>query len=1011
MSGTTTTSSMSPYFANTLRKCSPFKVHRTVPRTAKPCLRRVWMTQMATKPLAPVTRTLLPGFTEGIIWWMAEIRRIEVQNGCEDTEDTSLESCDSVVSWINEVLDADTTNALDDSGKPASLTELDKRITSLVGTLEIASEDTSSQVERLIDDISRGASRLTYDLHFMREGALTLQSVLHDVESTSRASLSTDTNAALERLHFLDTVKRNMEAAREVLREAESWGTLESDVTSLLGEKNYEKAAERLGEASKSMAVFEGTPEYESRRTMMVSLQNQLEAALSSALVAAVQSQDVAVCRSYFTIFSNIQRETEFRNYYYGSRRASLTEAWANAKLSDCSPASASSDGQSFATFLSAFYASCLTVLQNERVSIPSIFPDPQPTMSSLITTTLNALQPTFSERLSSFVSYHGAAALPPLIAVYRVTEEFAIAVQKLFEKLGYSPVFAPAAPSDSTPQRTLHRRRSSRSSMSMARRPVHRASISGSDAIALALPNSEWEQALFEPFVDFQTEYGALEQRFLESTLGVILASPTVRGNTGSDRARSLRERAVDVFSAAEDALGRCTSFTHGYGASGLVHAVDRFVASFVNTVRQDVTGDTKQAGPGTAGMPGAPGAAELSDLDYKAEDWAEIQALLHLLEAVRALSDRTATFENALRTALVQVAVSIRGIRASPGIPHLSGTPRGALMLLVQSTLNSVELQDLLGKVEPEAAPGTALDSRRSPHVPTPPASSPPPPLLPDARTSISLLARTCQTALQTTLLAPLRAHLASYPQLQLWSESDAAQEAKRSGGATSEVQVPTFSRSPSTPMQRVAEGLLNLPRLFEVYAADDALAVELASLPFVSRELLESFAAPPPPPDLLASASSSSSSGGMPHTRRSPSLSLRGPPVQPASLADADMQLAPEAVASVWLSALGRALLAHLTRDVLPRIRALGAGGAAQLAADLGYLGNVARALGVEWAPLEQWRRWVEAEDADGKTKLSEVGRGEGEGKAKEGSTEQEEGDDQVLRTVAKLRGWAS
>ena len=193
----------------------------------------------------------------------------------------SLESHEDVVAWINDALDPDQLG----EGAPMELTELDHRVSNLVGALEIASEDTSANVERLIDDISRSATRLTYDLHFMRDGALSLQAILQNVESKSQASVAAETNAALERLHFLDTVKRNMEAAREVLREAESWGTLESDVTSLLGEKNYEKAAERLSEANNSMAVFENTPEYESRRALMVSLQNQLEAALSSALV------------------------------------------------------------------------------------------------------------------------------------------------------------------------------------------------------------------------------------------------------------------------------------------------------------------------------------------------------------------------------------------------------------------------------------------------------------------------------------------------------------------------------------------------------------------------------------------------------------------------------------------------------------------------------------------------------------------------------------------------------
>ena len=39
----------------------------------------------------------------------------------------------------------------------------------------------------------------------------------------------------------------------------------------------------------------------------------------------------------------------------------------------------------------------------------------------------------------------------------------------------------------------------------------------------------------------------------------------------------------------------------------------------------------------------------------------------------------------------------------------------------------------------------------------------------------------------------------------------------------------------------MQRVAEGLLNLPRLFEVYADDDALAFSLETLPFLDADML--------------------------------------------------------------------------------------------------------------------------------------------------------------------------
>ncbi|KAH9830159.1 Golgi complex component 7-domain-containing protein [Rhodofomes roseus] len=941
----------------------------------------------------------------------------------------SLESQEDVVAWINSALEPD--EALVDES-PMELTELDRRVSSLVGALEIASEDTSATVERLIDDISRSATRLTYDLHFMRDGALSLQSILQNVETKSKASVAAETNVALERLHFLDTVKRNMEAAREVLREAESWGTLESDVTSLLGEKNYEKAAERLSEASKSMAVFENTPEYESRRTLMISLQNQLEASLSSALVAAVSSQDVAVCRNYFGIFSNIQREAEFRNYYYGSRRASLLEMWQSATLRDCegSP-DVGLAAQTFAAFLPTFYASFSTILQTERTSIPAIFPDPQQTLSTLISSTLSALQPTFSQHLADVTSFHGPNALRELIAAYRATEEFALTIEKILEKLGFSSLVTSAANTTTDGPRDHARRRSiSRMSLSMSRRmPPHRSSESS--ATFPTLPVLDWDTDLFGPFIDFQADYASLERRLLDDGLASALQS-TPRPTSGADYARVLRERAVDVFGAAEEAVTRCNAFTHGYGAAGLVRSVDHLVSAFAYASRSEIA-SRKSATTNSAGAETPGSETDLADLDYTAEDWAEIQALLHLLEAVRALLDRMVSFEGKLRGSLIQMSMYLRAARQDIGVfgSHDTGTTRGALHVLMQSTLNSAELHAIFESVDPEPSVPTqpapsvppSPDSRRmsfmgsGPLSPLMGLSAPSQPILTEARSAISAFAHACQVALQDTILGPLYAHLSAYPTLSLWATPDPSSKAAGATGATSAVHVPTFSLSPSTTMSRVAEGLLSLPRLFEVYADDDALAVSLHTLPFLSqrflRALAESVQSPPAGPPELRSRRTASMA-------LLPGQQIQAPP-QPQDIQD--MHFSPEGVTAAWLASLTRTLLARLTRDVLPQIPRLTLAGAAQLSADLGWLANIVEALNADWAPLRRWRKWIDVTDADGKKKIVEGatswdGSADGE-KDDDGDGEDneddltEEGDSeaQVVRTVTKLRGWTT
>ncbi|KAI0341543.1 hypothetical protein BDW22DRAFT_1359147 [Trametopsis cervina] len=910
---------------------------------------------------------------------------------------SSLSEHEDVVSWINEVLaiDAPATNGNTPFESAAGLNELDKRVTHLVGTLELASEDTSLQVERLIDDISRGASRLTYDLHFMRDGALSLQALLHDVSLKSKASAAPDTSAALARLHVLDTVKRNMEAAREVLREAESWSTLESDVTSLLGEQNYERAAERLSEASKSMVVFQNTPEFESRRTLMVSLQNQLEASLSSALVAAVHSQDVVVCKNYFSIFSNIQRESEFRNYYYGSRKAHLVEMWQDARLRDCdSGAEAGAGAQTFAQFLPQFYSTFLTMLSTERTSISAIFPDPMPTLSTLITTTLSSLQPSFSERLAAVGSHHGPKALPQLIATYQATQEFAVAADKILEKISYSlPPLTPSEPDGN--EKRLRRRSSARMSVSRRIGP-HRASISGNPLTgANGTAALSWDADLFEPFVDFQTDYGLWEQRFLSDALRTIFGEDT-SAKTNTDRARLLRERSVDVFGAADDALTRCQAFTHGYGAAGLVHALEHLFKTFIERSKAEVA-SSHQAGPASLAS------ADLSDLDYTADDWAAIQALLHTLEAARALHDRLGSFEGRLRAALASISHTFRLGRADPAGFVVGGTTRGAVQVLAQSQLNNMELHDLLERVDPESGRGDQqLFLTPTPPVPEPkrtpsgylfPAIAPVL-VLTESREALSGFARHCQVALQDVILSPLRARLVGYPSMPVWSaqpETKTKRGAGAGGAATSAVLVPTFSLSPTETMQRVAEGLLNLPRLFEVYADDDGLAFSLETLPFVRADMLRALAEPA----AVEGAVSPGQAGGHTHGRRTASLSMKTPPVlSPAPLQAA--ALAPEAVSAAWLSSLGLSLLAHMTLTVLPGIRALSTSGAAQLASDLGYLSSISMALNVEDAELDRWRECVEMEDGVGRERYRE---------AEEGSR------DAVLGVVGRLRGWAA
>ena len=829
-----------------------------------------------------------------------------------------LDDAPDVLTWLNDTLTPQDNQV--------SLAALESLLANLLTATDILAVTTSSALEGTIDDVARSAPRLTYDLHFMRDNALSLQSALAAV--TARVPAMPATSAALDKLQTLDTVKRRMEAARDVLREAESWSSLEAEVTALLAERAYEKAAERLSEASRSMPVFAGTPEYEPRRALMVSLQNQLEAALSSALVGAINSGDTTLCRNFYGIFANIQRESEFRNYYFGSRRAGLVAMWQNEGLEDLEPSAPGEQKAVFSAFWATFCASFLAVLHAERTSIPAIFPDPQITLSTFITSTLSSLQPSFPQRLVSIFNSTGSFALKDVIAIYKTIEEFAASTAKIMEKIQFSVGATDSAQDAPKPTR----RRSMRMSMSWRSNSATNLSRVQQSDDAL-----DWDQTLFQAFLDFQVEYGTLERRLLSDELS-FAATLTPDKNPNTDRARLLRERAVDVFSIAEESLARCMAFTYGYAASGLVSALDSSLASLIDAWNQSLTANL--SGQSIAA---AESEDDLADLDYSPQDWSNIQLALHLLASTRAVLDRLGTFEGKLRATLVQIATAFRLAQHEGGL-YTPGATKGAGLLLAQSPLNSVALQTLLCSAE----------------------SQPPVPLLTTTRAAIASLTKALQSSLQHTLLAPLHAHLSSYASSTLWAATGDAKSVR----TASDLHVPIFSLSPSEIVQRVAEGLLNLPRLFEVYADDDALGFSLNTLPDVDEAYLSGLG-----------EQVRAQSPELGHNRRGSLVS----PLKP-------VVLSPEAVAAAWLSSLGRSLLFHLTNNVLPKIRTLSIAGAAQLSSDLGYLSNIVRALNVEYEDLDVWKEYVGMNDEEGKRLVREKSHG-----------------DQVLVLVANMRGW--
>lgn len=110
-------------------------------------------------------------------------------------------------------------------------------------------------------------------------------------------------------------------------------------------------------------------------------------------------------------------------------------------------------------------------------------------------------------------------------------------------------------------PVKSHSRRLSKRMSMSRRIGPPlrHTSSISGKIFTGSA---GAWEQALFEPFVDIQSDYELLEKRFLEQCLLLVHDKSSNSAESlsgGSLSAMIFQEQSGDVFAIAEESITRC--------------------------------------------------------------------------------------------------------------------------------------------------------------------------------------------------------------------------------------------------------------------------------------------------------------------------------------------------------------------------------------------------------------------------------------------------------------------
>lgn len=879
-----------------------------------------------------------------------------------------------------------------------------------------------------------------------------------DQVNGANASSAYAASAVLERLSALSTLQSRMTSARDVLSLAESWSTLSADVSSYLNDGKYSQASSRLAEAKTSLTVFERTPEYDSRKNLLEGLCNSLVNSVSPSLEAFIKEKNVSESQRIAGILSAIGRADDFSNQWRKGRLSTWLTQWRNARTGEDVEAS----GTSFAQVLQIHLDSFLVLLNEERLFAPILFPqDPRKSMAVFASTALLALDPSLQTRLKEAIRPDDQGAVVSLVRVHVVIKDAVAAVCRVINRvegayeqieaeasshnvnvsannqtspaispmnegkqLGH-PVPSPASPNATRPRQMTHSRKISSRQLSVSQTtPKARASSisdvgveaanrqSATDVLLKLLPEpSEWEAALLGPLIELQMTYASMEKHYLgferekealaaEAALGMAMQDAVPSILLGPQIGKMLREDFRITKTLTEDAIARNMSLTFGLASDELVACVDgtfstnlkRFGVKLERESGRAVDMSRKQASGRIQGsFDGDQTSSSVED-----DQWKAFEESVGLLSSLHQCEQVVEQAEKHIAEQLKDVSEMVldgSGTVRNDALLRLcgQGTPRGVckapLAILIRHYTDRLQAGSLVNTLESALAidkqgRGGDAEKRHS--------------LLTQARMSLIQQLQLVQQHLADMTLAPLMSYTEVYTLLPIW-------EALRLPGSVNEYELamPTFSLSPTEEMSRIGEGLLDLPRLLEVWSDNADLRWAVRGLPHVAQDPLTDVSEAPPLAALSPGSSKrtsyhvSSSSSASPSLDRRPSshrhsASLAAIATIPANTPSAANGDDSESVLQMYLSSIALSLVSHLISLVLPSIAKLTTAGCSQMAADLEYLLNILSALNVNSTAiaamtsigsgdnqaihlirtLEAWKDSCKLKDADGR-----------------------------------------
>lgn len=934
-----------------------------------------------------------------------------------------------VKSWINRTIQ---TVAKDKDQPLSNSAHLEDQTNVMVTRLQLLGSQISQRVSHTTDDVIQSIPLVLYDMQLMKNQVHSIKSGIEAV----RRDMSDDKNgnrSAIQRLRQLDLVKTRMEQCRTALRETENWSNLEQDTRATIAAGEFAKAAAQLASAQKSISVFQNTPDFERRRTLLNQLQDELKTAIRPQLDLAIKEHDAVTCHNLYNVCSQINLPEAYLDAYFEYCQKPIIQLWESAKLVEES----NDPSVSLEDFLSNFFKEAFILISEEYNWCRSVFPDPREAMQAFVQNLFLNLSPTFAERIAKAQSHYGIDSLAHIANLFQLTESFGLSLERLFSK----SVVA-AAENDPPGHRRSGSISARRKSQQMLSLPLALRTSANSE-------QEGWAYVFYDPFMHSQSQFGEIQKKHLEAK-ATLLVQKLEGKRGGLDISQILAFKSSDAFDVARQAIDVCLKLTHGFAAAGLLKGLNDYFVVLTNQLLAMVSklnhADILEAekklelAQENSNISASDDEDDLGAMQDQG-DWSRFQNGLRLLAICKIMSQDLAAFESHVQHSFETVKDIVEdkeyddrtvevGSPKSTRPPSIigpfstgsqtreqkrsSGTfesaagklvrresssfkqtlmadhtnsryPKASISLLRSCTLNNFELHRLMSSISmitEEESEQTTTQIR----------------FLGPAHQALTSFTLACQSIVFDVVLKPVTANFDKIAEMtDVWtanSEED-GYEARPADG----IELPHFSQAPSEYMTRVGEQLLILPQQFEVYADDEALAFMIDKLPYISKDY-----APAADQDAASqdetldqvnvefghgvnTAEDAENVGSVYSDQTNAPISS----VSETTVAPQEDLLAEE-ILQKWTLAICHGTMHSLVDHIRDNIHALSPQGSMQLRVDIEYFVNVLSALDVRPSPtIIHLHMLLGLKDAD----LSERLR---EGKE----------DDELLQGIAKLRG---